>query len=104
MCDAEIRMMRRIDDVLQSDLRPEIAYPLRARLGRAVLEIVRWSKLRNSSSEDACIADIVRRIEAASYHIMQPSEPFDSHWPQQWAEVLADLNELRALIAIDGGR
>jgi|SRR4051812_3152519 hypothetical protein len=99
MYDSNIRMMRRIDDVLQSDLRPEIAYPLRARLGRAVLEIVRWSKSRNSCTSHDCIAEIVQRIEAASRHIMQPSEPFGSHWPQQWAEVLADLGELRALIA-----
>jgi hypothetical protein len=101
MFDSKIRMMRRIDDVLQSDLRPEIAYPLRARLGRAVLEIVRWRKSRNSSTRNSRIAEIVQRIEAASHHIMQPSEPFDSHWPQQWAEVLADLSQLRALIATE---
>jgi hypothetical protein len=101
--DAKTRVLRRIDDVLQSDLRPDVAYPLRARLGRAVLEIVRMSTLHSSCANDGRAVQIALRIEASSHHIMQPSEPFDSHWPQQWAEVLANLIEFRALIAAKDG-
>lgn len=108
--------LRRIDKVLESDFDPSSAYPLRARLGRAVLASTNsaeaimkgragWVASRSSAAADPAnttapdeLATVLARLNSAAAHIMQPSEPFDSHWREQWAEVLNDLRHLRHLL------
>lgn len=88
--------LRRIDRVLASDFAPESAYPLRARLGRATLSA---SRAATTLAESAQARSLINRLEVATKHVMQPSEPFDAHWREQWAEVLQDLLALRALLS-----
>jgi hypothetical protein len=87
--------LRRIDKVLASDFDPETAYPLRARLGRATLSA---SRAASDLAQSAAAWTLINRLDAATKHIMQPSEPFDAHWREQWAEVLDDLRALRSLL------
>lgn len=87
--------LRRIDKVLASDFDPETAYPLRARLGRATLSA---SRAATDLALSAAARNLINRLEAATKHIMQPSEPFDAHWREQWADVLNDLRALRSLL------
>jgi hypothetical protein len=87
--------LRRIDKVLASGFEPETAYPLRARLGRATLSA---SRAATNLAEPAQALSLLDRLEAATKHIMQPSEPFDAHWREQWADVLDDLRTLRTLL------
>lgn len=87
--------LRRIDRVLASDFHPETAYPLRARLGRATLSA---SRVARKLVDPAEARPLIERLDAATKHVMQPSEPFDAHWKEQWAAVLGDLRALRALL------
>jgi hypothetical protein len=87
--------LRRIDKVLASDFDPETAYPLRARLGRATLSA---SRVATTLIGSAQAQSLINRLDAAAKHVMQPSEPFDSHWREQWVEVLDDLRALRTLL------
>jgi hypothetical protein len=87
--------LRRIDKVLASDFDPETAYPLRARLGRAALSA---SRVASTLPDLERAQFLVNRLDAAAKHVMQPSEPFDAHWREQWAEVLEDLRSLRELL------
>lgn len=96
------RALRRIDDVLASDLSPEMAYPLRARLGRAVLEITRWFDqvhLGGTDSVDSSLANVVKSLAAISSHIMQPSEAFGAQWRGQWDRVIVLLRLVRDTLA-----
>jgi hypothetical protein len=95
------RALRRIDAILAGDLRPETAYPLRARLGRAVLAAADWLHDERHLLDHATAARadaLVQNLKSTSRRIMQPSEPFDSVWQDQWAEVLGTLTTLRAQI------
>lgn len=97
MEDDVARTIRRINDVLGSDLSPEVAYPLRARLGRAVMQIAKISKkyeIDNASE----LWDSLVFLEDTCRHIMQPSEPFDSHWPEQWESVVTELGKVRVIL------
>ncbi|MEV4261647.1 hypothetical protein [Kribbella sp. NPDC049584] len=92
------RALRRIDTILTADLRPEAAYPLRARLGRASLAAAEWldeERRTLSAGDAAAIAAMIRTLKSTSRRIMQPSEPFDSVWQAQWHEVLELLTDLR---------
>ena len=96
------KVLRRIDAVLQADLRPEVAYPMRARLGRALLEVGQWLSdggVAVTLPLDPSIWEALARLQHTSEHIMQPSEPFDSQWRQQWADVVSDLHRVRIIIA-----
>jgi hypothetical protein len=95
------RALRRIDAILTAELRPEAAYPLRARLGRASLAAADWlDEERRTLSPDAAaaIAADISTLKSTSRRIMQPSEPFDSVWQAQWHEVLELLTVLRSRI------
>ena len=87
--------LRRIDKVLSSAFAPEVAYPLRARLGRATLSA---SKVEATLIGSEQLSFLVNRLQVAAKHVMQPSEPFDAHWREQWGDVLEDLRSLRALL------
>lgn len=87
--------LRRIDKVLSSEFEPATAYPLRARLGRATLSA---SKVAATLTDSERVFSLVNRLQGAAKHVMQPSEPFDAHWREQWADVLGDLRALRSLL------
>ena len=91
--DSVTRAVRRIDDVLGAELAPHMAYPLRARLGRAVMESI--DCLNSGSCGNAEAREALARLASSSEHIMQPSEPFDAHWRAQWHGVLRDLVTVR---------
>lgn len=95
------RVLRRIDAVLDSHLSPEQAYPMRARLGRALQEVENLAVEPIHSYREATRGwqEALRRLHATSEHIMQPSEPFDAQWRQQWIEVIADLSLVRRAIS-----
>jgi hypothetical protein len=88
--------LRRIDKVLDSHFDPATAYPLRARLGRAVLASSR--ALASTMVPPPDVEAVLTRLQAAVSHVMQPSEPFDAHWRGQWGDVLDDLKLLRTVL------
>lgn len=90
--------VRRIDMVLDSSFEPSTAYPLRARLGRAVLAASKALSADLDFTEASELPYVINRLQAAAKHVMQPSEPFDDHWRGQWAEVLTDLRSLRSAL------
>lgn len=92
--------IRRIDKVLDSDFDPSTAYPLRARLGRAVLASSHVAAGISPRTKSGDLHSLLNRLDAAAKHIMQPSEPFDAHWREQWLEVLADLRSLRSQLSV----
>jgi hypothetical protein len=97
---AEERAIRRIDAVLNADLAPDLAYPLRARLGRAVNEVAAALVLANASdTAESSVAAALRRLRASADRIMQPSEPFDALWRGQWSGVIEDLRLLRQVLS-----
>jgi hypothetical protein len=89
--------LSRIDMVLESTFEPATAYPLRARLGRAVLAATTYFQSAKHDVPDSARI-VLDRLEASVTHVMQPSEPFDSSWRQQWAEILDDLRTLRSQV------
>jgi hypothetical protein len=96
-----VRALRRIDAVLDAQLSPDVAYPMRARLGRALLEVgkVLTEDGTQPVALDRAASEALSRLQSISMRIMQPSEPFDSQWRQQWADVILDLRTVRLAIA-----
>lgn len=86
------RVLRRIDQVLELEASPEVAYPLRARLGRALNEA---AELLATSTFHA---DLARSLRARAGRIMQPSEPFDGVWQGEWSHAMEELRALRNLV------
>ena len=86
------RVVRRIDQVLEMRASPEVAYPLRARLARAMSEAAHLLRAEEPHNNKAsALAQLASRI-------MQPSEPFDGAWQQEWSRAIEELLELRRSI------
>jgi hypothetical protein len=90
------RALRRIDQVLELDAHPDVAYPLRARLGRALHEVLRWVEQSDDRSLDTTW---FRSVQARAERIIQPSEPFDKRWHAEWAEMMRNLRQIRTSAA-----
>lgn len=86
------RVIRRIDQVLELEASPEVAYPLRARLARAMTETAKL--LRSVDPHNDSSSALAQRAS----RIMQPSEPFDGVWQQEWSRAVEELQELRRSI------
>lgn len=87
------RVLRRIEQVLELEASPEVAYPLRARLARAMNEAANY--LRGEGCDPRIVASLTQR----AMRIMQPSEPFDGVWQGEWASATRDLRNLRELVS-----
>lgn len=98
---SEDRLLRRIDDLLFDGFSPEVAYPLRARLGRVVNEADRW--LAGAVEPSTAIRNLVRQMRDVSARLMQPSEPFDGIWQEKWLEVRERAESLRRLVQLEVG-
>lgn len=72
---------------------PSYAYPIRARLGRAMHEVIRWAE--NTNQEPAINLAWLRAAQARAERIVQPSEPFDIRWQREWAAATDDLVTIR---------
>jgi hypothetical protein len=83
--DGEQRLKKRLTDLVSPDYSPAMAYPLRARLARVVNESTQW--LNDGAVHPPDIAESVQLLRDLSSHLMQPSEPFDGRWQEQWIEV-----------------
>jgi hypothetical protein len=86
------RVVRRIDQVLEMRASPEVAYPLRARLARAMSEAAHLLRAENPHNTKASV------LAQHANRIMQPSEPFDGVWQQEWSRAIEELQELRRSI------
>ncbi len=94
---ARERLDRRLDVLLGSDLSPDVAYPARARLGRVVREALTW--IDDAPVEVSQRArPIVLHLAGLSSRILQPSEPFDGRWQEQWHEARVAAQELRLVL------
>lgn len=93
-------VVRRIDQVLEMRASPEVAYPLRARLARAMTEAAKFLRSVDPHS------DISTALAQRASRIMQPSEPFDGVWQHEWSRAVEELQDLRHRIASvqQGGR
>lgn len=87
------RVVRRIDQVLEMRASPEVAYPLRARLARAMNEAAHLLRADGAHNHKASV------LAQHASRIMQPSEPFDGVWQQEWSRAIEELQELRRSIA-----
>lgn len=83
------RAMRRIEQVLEMQVSPSSAYPIRARLGRAMHEVIRWAEA--SDEELPLELTWLQAVRGRAEWIVQPSEPFDVRWQREWDAALADL-------------
>lgn len=92
------RVVRRIDQVLEMRASPEVAYPLRARLARAMSEAAHLLRTEDPHNDRASL------LAQHANRIMQPSEPFDGVWQQEWSRAIEELQELRGIIVRDGQR
>lgn len=88
------RVVRRIDQVLEMRATPEVAYPLRARLARAMNEAAQL--LRGEDPQDTNALALAQHAS----RIMQPSEPFDGVWQQEWNRAIEELQDLRRSIVL----
>jgi len=96
--NTEDRLAKRIASLLDDNPTPELAYPLRARLGRVVHEATLWLINVEGRVLNPQIDVLVSELRSISSHLMQPSEPFDGRWQSQWHEVRTKAQELRLLI------
>lgn len=87
------RVVRRIDQVLEMRASPDVAYPLRARLARAMSEAAHLLQAEDPHNPKASV------LALHASRIMQPSEPFDGVWQQEWSRAIEELQELRRSIA-----
>jgi hypothetical protein len=98
------RLIRRIDNLINADITPATAYPLRARLARIVAEADRLMRTDEISTLPVDFISIVRRLRTISDQLMQPSEPFDGLWQAGWREVQLNVICLKSLLTSDAGR
>jgi len=87
------RVVRRIDQVLELRASPEVAYPLRARLARAMNEAAHLLGADDPRNNKALV------LAQLATRIMQPSEPFDGVWQHEWSRAIEHLQGLRLTIA-----
>jgi hypothetical protein len=91
-----------------------LAYTARGRLQRVVLACTQHVARQTGYAEPvfpgrysvpACalavyqdICEIANRLLDRTQAVCQPSEPLDDRWVQGWAEIVADLRQLRGLL------
>lgn len=100
--DARKRALKRISQVLEMKANPSSAYPVRARLGRAMHEVIRWAQTADGDLplDYSWLQDARARAE----RIVQPSEPFDVRWQREWEAATADLQTIRIALTSMGAR
>ena len=98
--DDRERALKRIDQVLEMRASPSLAYPIRARLGRAMHEVIRWAE---GVDQDLPL-DLTWLLgaRARAERIVQPSEPFDIRWQREWDAATDDLRTIRVALLTMG--
>ena len=94
--DERERALKRIGQVLEMQASPSSAYPIRARLGRAMHEVIRWAE----AADGDLPLDFpwLQAARARAERIVQPSEPFDVRWQREWDAATADLQTIRSAL------
>lgn len=104
LCRTRIHQVR----ALAAD--PELAYPARTRLHRAILACMRlvareaglyeplfparYIVPADAPGELRRICEITNELLDRSKSICQPSEPLDERWSQGWSQIVTHLDEL----------
>jgi hypothetical protein len=91
--DERERALKRIDQVLEMQASPSSAYPIRARLGRAMHEVIRWAE--GADRDLPLDLTWLHGSRARAERIVQPSEPFDVRWQREWDAATDDLRIIR---------
>lgn len=106
---------KRIQQVREIARDPELAYPARTRLHRAILACTRLVASETGLPEPLfpgryelpeVVPDHLRRVCEIANHLLdrsrslsQPSEPQDDRWFEGWSEVLGYLDDLERSVS-----